>query len=991
MIPLTPLAALLLGQAWAGDVLDDALARVGTNRSAFTAPRALERDYNLACRVPVVDEALARPYSLPTFWRGFADALSPTVSSPSAAYRLAHATLDGGADAPEVPQLPVVTDRAALDALLAELFPTLSPDERASAWHWDPEQPAVYTLVGRVASALIQAAEARAAAYASVDVEALEALDAARLGYFFGDDGYEFLTVGQERMARLTSMADSLRPIAPTELVASGHTLVAASELLLAERSVLEPPGESVPGPVFELMTPQGRIVVGGWGDDRWIEPVAALIDLGGDDLYGAGVGAASETPGGLAWVVDLEGRDRYHSPDRPGQGSGTLGVGVLVDGSGDDLYVAGDQAQGSAFGGVGVLVDVSGDDTYVGRSLVQGASAFGLGLLLDGVGDDRFVSDGLSQGFGSTLGIGLLHDGAGDDLRECGSWNGGERQLRLGNCQGGAVGVRPYPWVRDPSHYGGLGFLVDDGGDDRYDARINSQGGSYFLGLGALFDRAGDDHYAGHREQHQGGSMHLGAAILTDLEGDDVYEGFDSAQAAGNDRSVGFLLDHGGDDVYVSAFGNSQAYSRKANSLSVLVEASGDDRYVCPSEGDERCQAYAQLTSTPQDQSTVVFLDLGGTDTYDEAGRADGSIWQEQPLVVGVDTEAPMPVFDAWTLVVPPASLSPLAQFHRVGVEPVVLEEAAFAAWLRRGLRAARRDGGAERYLETEQLTLLATRDALGPEQREALAAWLSHPRPETRAQVAEILGRSHDGDVDGPLLRALRREASPSVRLSLIEALGQREVVSARTELLARLQTDADAACRRQALTALQAIGLDDAGAGVVLRALLDPSPAMRFAAAMALAEQGDPAHVEALAARADEPDPWVRRALARALMASGDERGIPLMIGTMDFYSLDNSYYAWGRDIGNVLRHYTNVAFTRDDGEGGTERDDLSAERWTAWWSANAGTFAIEPLLPAARLVDEGDRLLREKRPEEAALKYASALELVPDYLPALERLE
>ena len=958
---LTLLLCTLL--AVAADPLDDSLDAMGLARQDITTPRALERDYKLVHRLPLLDQVMARPFSLPSFWRELADALHQTGSGVDAVHLALH-TLEGPMPRPD-PPAPV--DCATLPPLVQIHFPEVDLD---GAWQVPPTD-ALCGVVGALIPVLAHADRTSHAAWSAADLSALDTLEADALGYFFTADGYDFLTVSPERMTTLRAIAEGLRPVDLRALSGLAMDLVATAE------SLVDAPVAAGSGTIFDLQTDAGRIVVGGTGADHWTTPVEILVDLGGDDHYGSGLGAPA-TAGGFALLVDVAGNDTYASEDRPAQGNGTLGVGVLLDAAGDDRYLAGDQAQGSAFGGVGVLLDRAGNDTYQGTSLVQGAASFGLGVLVDGRGTDTWTSDGLSQGFGSTLGLGLLHDRGGDDRYHCGSWNTGERQLRLGNCQGGAVGVRPYPWRQDPAHYGGLGLLVDDGGNDTYDAKIHSQGGSYFLGLGALFDRAGDDHYVGHREHHQGGSMHLAAAILTDLAGDDTYAGHDSSQGSGNDRSVGWLIDHAGDDRYESAFGNSQAYSRKANSLSVLVDAVGDDRYTCGSSAEERCQGYAQLTSTPQDQSVVVFLDLAGDDSYDQPERGNTTRWALQPRVIGEDRPGdPFPAWDPWE---PPDAEGPLAAFARAR-EAIPLTPEAFATWLAQGL--AETTTSAARL---EQLTLAATRGQLTPDHHTALVPWLDHPDAATRAEVTKLIGAS-PADLGPALIDRLAREPDSRVRRFLIESLGRRGEAAAAPALAAAVTGDADATCRREALAALAAVGGIEGREGLLVAALADASEPMRFAAAGALVGIGG--HTEALWTLSTDPSPWVRRAAAEALMSVGDERGIPLMIGTMDFYSLDNSYYAWGHDIGNVLRTYTNVAFTRQvDGE--TKRDDLNQARWQAWWDSEGPGFEIDPILPAARLLARGDRLRSQKRDDEARAAYEAALVALPGYLLAQERL-
>lgn len=217
---------------------------------------------------------------------------------------------------------------------------------------------------------------------------------------------------------------------------------------------------------------------------------VGMLWDRQGDDHYeaksraqgfggGAFDGFRDDMPceqqgeGGLPMgQVPGESKD----PTRPVCILGLLGVGVLVDGDGNDRYRASSQAQGasgpvqperdpvdappSLLGGAGVLVDASGDDAYrldqPDDPVGQGGADAGLGVLLDGDGDDRY--DGGSQGRGRNGGLGALVDVAGDDAytrRHAATGN----RYRDGQCRAGfdAEGVAE-------GQAPGFGVLVDLG-----------------------------------------------------------------------------------------------------------------------------------------------------------------------------------------------------------------------------------------------------------------------------------------------------------------------------------------------------------------------------------------------------------------------------------------------------------------------------------------------------------------------------------------------
>ncbi len=209
--------------------------------------------------------------------------------------------------------------------------------------------------------------------------------------------------------------------------------------------------------------TYRGKVFVQGAGYNGG----GLLIDVSGNDTY-----YAYQKAQGFGWVrgigilADLSGNDSYRmedsltlfpSPQDPrhnsslGQGMGfgerrdffdgrslAGGVGLLLDGEGDDRYEAGVFAQGAGYWlGTGVLYDGSGNDAYSGVWYVQGAAAhFAIGALYDRGGDDVYLATrSTSQGVGHDFSYGLLLDGRGKDTYTCGNLC-----LGSGNAQG--VGV---------------------------------------------------------------------------------------------------------------------------------------------------------------------------------------------------------------------------------------------------------------------------------------------------------------------------------------------------------------------------------------------------------------------------------------------------------------------------------------------------------------------------------------------------------------------
>ncbi len=218
------------------------------------------------------------------------------------------------------------------------------------------------------------------------------------------------------------------------------------------------------------------RYRVSRFGQGAGVLGIGVLADLSGDDEYfcrqmAQGFGG----PMGVGALVDVSGNDVYEADDtkidfpsaqtkehnvslaqgcgfgrraHPGDGhSFAGGLGILVDGAGNDRYRTGVFGQGVGYWyGMGVLVDLSGDDDYKGVWYAQGSAAhYSVGALLDLSGNDRYTSLTQSQGQGHDASIGLLVDGAGDDEYSSGGY---------------AMGT---------GHIDSIGLFRDGGGNDRF------------------------------------------------------------------------------------------------------------------------------------------------------------------------------------------------------------------------------------------------------------------------------------------------------------------------------------------------------------------------------------------------------------------------------------------------------------------------------------------------------------------------------------------
>jgi len=387
-------------------------------------------------------------------------------------------------------------------------------------------------------------------------------------------------------------------------------------------------PVAGVSGDVLKrIETAAGTVLIGGPGNNEYrleeMKDVAAIVDLGGNDVYLEGV-VSIERP--ILMIIDLAGDDRYQGKLPGIQGSSIIGGSILVDCAGNDIYWGQDVAEGSTLGGVGILVDMGGDDQYLGYRRVQGQAIGGIGLLVDYGGKDDYRAAMWAQGFGGPLGFGLIDDLEGDDHYYVGGRfydSYPETPGYDGWGQGVGSGIRG-------AANGGIGVLLEGSGDDVYEFDYFGQGGGYWLAIGLARDFAGNDRRVGatlnaydrsSRTQQRfqrfgnGWGCHYGVGALIDDLGNDSYDGSIMGTGFGWDLSVGFLLELSGDDEYLARVGGVQGQGAQA-SLGVLYDFEGKDTYRGTSQG----YSSSSITYHPYPTCGGNFsfvVDYGGTDEY--------------------------------------------------------------------------------------------------------------------------------------------------------------------------------------------------------------------------------------------------------------------------------------------------------------------------------------------------------------------------------------
>lgn len=347
----------------------------------------------------------------------------------------------------------------------------------------------------------------------------------------------------------------------------------------------------------------QGSAIMGGsilvdrsgndiyWGQEiaqaSTLGGVGILVDMGGNDQYLGYRRVQGQAIGGLGLLIDYGGKDDYRAAMWAQGLGGPLGFGLIDDLEGDDHYYVGGRFYDS-------YPETPGYDGWgqgVGAG-IRGAANGGIGVLLEGTGDDVYEFDYFGQGGGYWLAIGIARDFAGNDKRVGATSNAYDRSSRtqprfqrFGNGWG--------------CHYA-VGALIDDRGDDSYDGSIMGTGFAWDLSVGYLIEMSGDDQYLARAGGVQGQGAQASLGVLYDFEGNDTYRGTSQGYSSSSityhpyptcGGNFSFVIDYGGTDEYGSRSRNN-AVTRRGMSGFVVDRPKQEEL--------DAMQAAAEAKATP-------------------------------------------------------------------------------------------------------------------------------------------------------------------------------------------------------------------------------------------------------------------------------------------------------------------------------------------------------------------------------------------------------
>jgi hypothetical protein len=506
------------------------------------------------------------------------DSVRAAIGSGSYEAAISAVLAASGAAPPATPALPVPTSRdvARVAALPASL-------RQPVAGLWAAVRAASQAL-GRISIAeLRDELSSIDASLASYPQRALAAYSAApSAGPSLGTGATGPLQVGSSPgsggLARTDMLAGQrLRPATlqamqqdPAQALLLGAALDRYIPTLLAARGTMPAPvSNAVDG--CDLLDQTPYICVGSAADNVYTQDESLLIDLGGNNSYGNGAGAAPFVPAGAtaAQPVSLNldlggGTDTYAAPASSltaevtggtypglvlGQGASVLGgLGLSVNLSGDDSYTAQGLptpapgadtpapeaimiAQGATLDGGGFLFDGGGSDTFRATSprltqsgrpfdYAQGAAILGNAALVERGGGNSVYA--ISAGgyhnptpqysFTTVMGQGMAYDGANALLYD----EGGTDSFRVstGSATGGVSGG---PLAGNPNFQVAAQGYADEG-----TALLLEGSGSHSYHIGVTMLGSGSAMWG---VEGQGVTDFVGNTLLQDKGGPNTYD----------------------------------------------------------------------------------------------------------------------------------------------------------------------------------------------------------------------------------------------------------------------------------------------------------------------------------------------------------------------------------------------------------------------------------------------------------------------------------
>lgn len=636
------------------------------------------------------------------------------------------------------------------------------------------------------------------------------------------------------------------------------------------------------------------------------------FIDCGGSNTIHTNAGG-TEGSRPLALHIDFKGNNTYEGVNFV-QGSGFLGIGMLVNYGGNNIYRADAFAQGSGFFGIGILANLKGNNQFISDFASQSFATFGFSLVWNKEGSNRYqANQGLSQAASSTLGVAFLVDNQGGNTYVNGQFGKGGT-IAGGIGQGGSTGVRSFPWLNNPNLYGGLSFLYVGGGSNHFKTPWLGQGSAYFLGAGLLVSEGSNDVFEAEYDA-QGQGLHSAAGLFFKKGNHNRFKGGWGSLGVSGDRSIGMFINTGSHNDFE---GTDQAIgsSRKPRSIGVFVNYGGNNTY----RFDKTSNAKLQLPEAPNQWSRALFLEVGRDSEYphhaDGMVRGENRVWGIDAHSLGIATNEPvsLPLHKNPTIDFPfdPINGWPTNTAYRPLVGPNAGEITTANYDRRRQIYEAinvirfndrTKDPDLSHLLKADQPVDAFTYGIL----------WAL--RNKDKADLTDIKQALKKGNIKDRLARKMA--------VNLAGSFWSEDAESTFHEIM--LKDPAEEVRYAAALNlAVHATNTDWLKEGAQ-----SDSEAVRYAIAKGLTERKIEGVKEVIDSLLKDPSFYVRRAAALAALSLGDKEGMSVVLETLQYETLDTDYN-YGENIYKHLANYLGVDFK------------LDKQAWIDWWSANKETF-------------------------------------------------
>jgi len=621
----------------APDALDTGLAAMGMTRATFKVNEEGQLARLGTYRLPVYDRWFNNPLRIPTWERYLRSALLEGHGRLHPTLDIAAALVGPGMNRDLLDPKPVDSYRKRAEApdALAAAIKAVDAHARVPGYTAVPSRARQWSAMLLFAAAdalrwreyaLRQLSAAERAELYTMLLEPLE--QPAKPGQPEADSRFP----GPEQQSFYRQL-DLLAKVDFPTLIAGAEDLAAVTDAV-GDEMKKQPLTENF---TFTCRTRVGEIHLS--SGDGEIFPAdrhyLLILHAGQHTTYHAG-GATGGAEYPLGILLNAGSETAFQSTTgKPVFGAGVLGYGLLANLGERATYDSnGFYAEGAGLVGVGLLSDAGGHAVFRSRGGAQGFGEFGLGILT-ATGNDRFEAYDYCQGCGLPLGCGLLCDfGPGNQYLANDTDiifpSAQSKQHNTSMAQGAGMGYRR-DYIDGHSVSGGVGMLLDVGGNSNFFGGVFTQAVGYWGGIGILDSRAGGNTYRS-VWYGQSATAHYGISYLVEAGSNNTFTTTNCVSvASAHDYSISLFLDEGGHNTYtLTGSGLGEGLN---NGLALFVATGGHNTYKAPYSG-----AYGQsvlfATSGPRTETPTfaLFLDLGADSTYPPTGpMANHKTWTQE------------------------------------------------------------------------------------------------------------------------------------------------------------------------------------------------------------------------------------------------------------------------------------------------------------------------------------------------------------------------